>query len=85
MNLNPEPEPPVPPGLTLPPDWNYEGTVAQIEAIITQIEAGELDLAEVFDQFNRAVNYLQQCEAFLEERQQQMNLLIETLGNESDL
>lgn len=67
-----------------PETWNYEATVAQVETIIKQIEAGELELAEVFEQFTAAVRYLRQCEAFLQERQQQMDLLIETLEEESD-
>ena len=67
-----------------PADWNYETTVAQVEKIIEQIEAGKLDLAEVFEQFTLAADYLHQCEAFLTERQEQMDLLIETLTDESD-
>ncbi len=63
----------------MPPDWRYEQTVAEIESIITRIEMGELDLADVFDQFNRAVEYLRQCEVYLSAHQQQMDLLIETL------
>lgn len=70
--------------VTLPETWNYEATVAQVETIIQQIEAGELELAEVFEQFAAAVKSLRQCEAFLQERQQQMDLLIETLEEESD-
>jgi exodeoxyribonuclease VII small subunit len=70
--------------LSLPQAWNYETTVAQVETIIEQIEAGELELAEVFDQFAAAVKYLRQCEAFLTQRQQQMDLLIERLVDESD-
>ncbi len=62
--------------------WNYEQTVQQIEGIIARIEAGELDLAEVFDQFGVAVEYLRQCETFLNQRQQQMDLLIENLTDE---
>lgn len=62
--------------------WNYEATVAEVEAIITQIEAGELELEEVFDQFAAAVERLRQCETFLQQRQQQMDLLIETLTDE---
>ncbi|MEQ8971063.1 MAG: exodeoxyribonuclease VII small subunit [Coleofasciculus sp. C1-SOL-03] len=69
---------------SLPPSWNYEATVAQVETIIEQIERGELELAEVFDQFASAVEYLRQCEAFLQQRQQQMDVLIETLTDESD-
>jgi exodeoxyribonuclease VII small subunit len=70
--------------LSLPETWNYEATVAQVETIIEQIEAGKLSLAEVFEQFSAAVKHLRQCEAFLQERQQQMDLLIETLVEESD-
>ncbi|MEH2042223.1 exodeoxyribonuclease VII small subunit [Nostoc sp.] len=62
--------------------WNYEAKVAEIEGIITRIEAGELELEAVFDQFATAVEYLRQCEGFLQQRQQQVNLLIETLSQE---
>jgi len=65
-------------------DWSYEATVREIEQIMTQIELGELDLADVFDQFAAAVAYLHQCETFLAQRQQQMDLLIETLTDDLD-
>ena len=55
-----------------------------IESIIKQIESGELELAEVFEQFTAAVGYLHQCETFLSQRQQQMDLLIDTLAPKSD-
>ena len=61
-------------------DWNYKAAIAKVEAIVVQIEAGELDLEEVFDQFAAAIEYLRQCETFLQERQQQVDLLIETLN-----
>jgi exodeoxyribonuclease VII small subunit len=63
-------------------DWNYEATVQEIEEIMARIESGELDLAQVFDQFGTAVEYLRQCEVFLSQRQRQMDLLIETLKDE---
>ena len=62
---------------------NYEAKVAEIETIITRIEAGELQLEEVFEQFAAAIEYLRQCETFLQQRQKQVNLLIETLNDES--
>ncbi|MBD2122790.1 exodeoxyribonuclease VII small subunit [Trichocoleus sp. FACHB-262] len=65
-------------------DWSYEATVDQIETIIGQIEAGDLDLVEVFDQFAIAIDQLRQCETFLRQRQQQMDLLIEKLVDESE-
>ncbi len=64
--------------------WSYEETVAQVETMIEQIESGELPLAEVFAQFTEAMKYLRQCEAFLNQRQQQMDLLIETLASEPE-
>jgi exodeoxyribonuclease VII small subunit len=70
--------------VTLPPNWSYETTVAEIEVIINQIEQGELDLADVFDQFANAVERLRQCESFLTRQQQQVDLLIETLLDEPD-
>ncbi len=63
--------------------WNYEATVKRVEDIMAQIEAGELELAEVFDQFAAAMEYLRQCETFLAQRQRQMDLLIETLTDEA--
>ncbi|MCP2728341.1 exodeoxyribonuclease VII small subunit [Limnofasciculus baicalensis] len=68
--------------INLPDSWKYEATVAQVERIVKQIESGELELAEVFEQFSTAVEYLRQCEAFLTQRQEQMDLLIETLDKD---
>jgi exodeoxyribonuclease VII small subunit len=66
------------------PNWHYETAVANVEAIISEIESGDLDLGNVFDQYTTAVEQLRQCEAFLKERQQQMELLIEDLEQEPD-
>jgi exodeoxyribonuclease VII small subunit len=62
--------------------WNYEAKVAEIERIIARIEAGDLELEEVFEQFTAAVEYLRQCEGFLQQRQHKVDLLIETLKDE---
>ena len=63
-------------------DWSYEATVAQVEAVVRQLETGELPLADVFDRFTTAVEQLRQCEAFLEQKRQQVDLLIEMLDDE---
>lgn len=62
-----------------PKNWNYEETVAEVAEIIQQIEFGSLPLEEVFKQFEIAVERLQQCEAFLNQGKERMNLLIEKL------
>jgi exodeoxyribonuclease VII small subunit len=61
-------------------NWSYEETVAIVEAIIADLESGNLPLAEVLTQFEQAVQALKQCEGYLQEKQQQVDLLIETLG-----
>ena len=65
-------------------NWNYETSVEQVEAIITNLETGDLPLADIFEQFERAVTELKKCDNFLQEKQQQAQLLIETLTPESD-
>lgn len=64
--------------------WNYESSVAHIEAIINQIEMGEMELAEVFQQFAIAVEHLHHCETFLTHQKKRMDLLIETLLDEPE-
>lgn len=63
-------------------NWNYEDTVVQVEAILNSIEHGDMDLADVFEQFSAAIEQLKQCEKFLSERQSQVELLIETLTDD---
>ncbi|MEM6450555.1 MAG: exodeoxyribonuclease VII small subunit [Cyanobacteria bacterium P01_D01_bin.105] len=73
------------PKKTLPKDWSYEETLIRIEAITNQLETGELPLADVFEQFEEAVGALQQCDQFLQAKQTQASLLIETLvGKEEE-
>jgi exodeoxyribonuclease VII small subunit len=61
--------------------WNYEQTVERVEEILEAIEGGELELTEVFSQFVVAVESLQQCENFLSAQREQVELLLENLGD----
>jgi exodeoxyribonuclease VII small subunit len=55
--------------------------MAEVEMIVRQLETGDLDLDQAFDQFTTAVDRLQQCDRFLRDRQAQVSLAIETLDN----
>ncbi|MEA5537366.1 exodeoxyribonuclease VII small subunit [Crocosphaera sp. XPORK-15E] len=59
--------------------WNYEASVAEVEAIIENLESGDLPLNTVFSQFEVAVQQIRQCEQFLNQGKERMDLLIETL------
>jgi exodeoxyribonuclease VII small subunit len=63
----------------IPDNWSYEATVATVEGIIADLESGNLPLAAVLTQFEQAVQALQQCDTFLQDKQKQVDLLIETL------
>ncbi|NEO85617.1 MAG: exodeoxyribonuclease VII small subunit [Spirulina sp. SIO3F2] len=65
-----------------PSDWNYEAAIAEIEDIIAQLESGELPLETVFAQFEVAVAQLKQCDRFLNQGQERLDLLIETLTDD---
>lgn len=62
-------------------EWKYEAAVARVEEILGEIESGELELSEVFDRFAVAVESLQQCEVFLSKQREQVDLLLENLGD----
>ncbi|NEP15623.1 MAG: exodeoxyribonuclease VII small subunit [Leptolyngbya sp. SIO4C1] len=62
--------------------WTYEAAISEVEAIVTQLETGELPLAEVFERFTQAVQQLKQCDTFLKDKQTQAKLLLETLSDE---
>ena len=66
------------------PNWNYEASVAEIEALIEKIESGDLPLETVFSKFEIAVKQIQHCEQFLEQGVKRMELLIETLEDDLD-
>ncbi|HEY9694254.1 MAG TPA: exodeoxyribonuclease VII small subunit [Oculatellaceae cyanobacterium] len=70
--------------ITIQTNWNYETTVAKVEEIINKIESGKMELADVFDEFAAATEYLRDCEKFLSERQQQMDVFIETLEKNAE-
>lgn len=61
--------------------WNYEDTIAKAEKIVSEIESGNLSLSDLFVQFSLASDYLQQCEQFLEQKRQQINISVESLKN----
>jgi exodeoxyribonuclease VII small subunit len=62
-------------------EWKYEAAVARVEEILGEIESGQLELSEVFDRFAVAVESLQQCEVFLSGQREQVDLLLENLGD----
>ena len=63
-------------------DWNYQKKLAQIESIIGQIEAGKIHLEDLFSQVAIASQCLEECEKYLVQEEQKIDILIETLTDE---
>ncbi len=60
-------------------NFNYEEVVGEIALIIDEIEMGNIPLEDVFTKFQLAVSKLKECENFLQQCQEKMELLIEEL------
>jgi len=64
--------------------WRYEAAIAEVESLIAQIESGELDLAEVVERFQQAAQTLKRCADFLDQKRQQVEILIEELDQDDE-
>ncbi|MDS3862461.1 exodeoxyribonuclease VII small subunit [Thermosynechococcaceae cyanobacterium BACA0444] len=61
--------------------WDYPTAVARVEETIREIEAGQLDLGTVLAKFATAVRDIKQCESWLSQHRQAIDLLIEELDD----
>jgi exodeoxyribonuclease VII small subunit len=57
----------------------YEEKVAQVKEILGEIEGGNLELTEVFSRFAIAVESLQQCEKFLSQQCEHVEVIARKL------
>ncbi len=68
-----------------PSPWHYESALVEVQTIIEQIESGELNLADIVDQFEAATKILKDCEIFLKAKQAQVDLIIEHLQDDPEI
>ena len=54
---------------------SFEAALAEIENIVTKMEAGQLPLEESLTAYRRGAKLLQYCQARLQEAQQQVKVL----------
>jgi exodeoxyribonuclease VII small subunit len=63
----------------LPSDWNYEEVQQRVVEIVDLLERGDLPLDDAFGQFAVGVDLLSQCDRFLQEKEAQIESIVETL------
>lgn len=54
---------------------HFESSIAELEAIVGQLEKGELPLEESLKQFEKGINLAQQCQKILTDAEQKIEML----------
>jgi exodeoxyribonuclease VII small subunit len=61
-----------------PPD--FEGSLAELEAIVERLEQGELSLDESLQQFERGVQLTRACQSALKQAEHKVEILLRKSG-----
>jgi len=64
-----------------PKEAGFEGTLAELEALVARMETGSLPLDEALRSFERGVQLTRECQAALQAAQQRVQLLTQRNGN----
>jgi exodeoxyribonuclease VII small subunit len=65
-----------------PPD--FEGSLAELEAIVDKLEQGELSLDESLQQFERGVQLTRVCQSALKQAEHKVEILLRKSGQADD-
>lgn len=60
--------------------YDFEDSLNQLEALIEQMESGELSLEKALENFEQGIQLTRQCQTMLSEAEQKVQLLIENNG-----
>ena len=64
-----------------PKEAAFEGTLAELEALVARMEAGNLPLDEALRSFERGVQLTRECQAALQAAKQRVQLLTQRNGS----
>jgi exodeoxyribonuclease VII small subunit len=60
--------------------FDFEHTLAELEALVTALESGDLPLEESLKRFERGVQLARACQKALADAEQKVKLLLEKTG-----
>ncbi|MFH1731265.1 MAG: exodeoxyribonuclease VII small subunit [Planctomycetota bacterium] len=60
----------------------FEESLAELEAIMTELESGELTLDKMMERYERGVKALQLCRKVLDDAEKKIELLVKTKNGE---
>ncbi len=61
---------------------DLEGSIAEINKLIEQMEQGELSLEQSLEKFERGITLIKHCQKVLAEAEQKVQILIQNNGKE---
>ena len=64
---------------------NLEKSLANLEAIVDELEAGELPLDKAMKKFEDGIKLTRSCQAALKEAEQRVQVLLKSAGGEESL
>ena len=67
------------------PKEDFDKLSKQLEAIVEELERGEIDLSEALEKFKKGSKLVEKLEAMLKETQQQVEVLSKELEGKTDV
>lgn len=64
---------------------NVEKSLAELEALIEELESGELPLDKAMKKFEDGIKLTRGCQAALKEAEQKVEILLQSAGGEEQL
>lgn len=61
--------------------FNFEESLANLEALVTAMEDGELSLEESLQAFEKGIRLTRECQTALQKAEQKVQILIDENGN----
>ena len=63
-----------------PKESGFEATLAELEALVSRMEAGDLPLDQALSHFERGVKLTRECQQQLQQAQQRVQILQQQAG-----
>lgn len=66
-------------------NFNLEKSLADLEALVEELESGELPLDKAMKKFEEGIKLTKGCQAALREAEQKVEILLKTAGGDESL
>lgn len=71
--------------MTAKKNFNLEKSLADLEALVEELESGDLPLDKAMKKFEEGIKLTRGCQAALKEAEQKVEILLKTAGGEDTL